>query len=540
MSSELGASKNRQDEAVPQVKVSEERYRAICELTSDLAYSLTVGPQRELTVEWIGGALKSITGYTFEEIGPLGAGMALIHPDDLPLALKYKDRLVRGRRVAGELRIVAKNGDLKWLRVAGRPEFDEAGRVVRIFGAAQDVTMRRRVEGRGLKEFQRLKALYAGAQELSASLDMHELASNVVRTCVEDFGVRLAWLSEAQPDGRVVLLEHFPARMTYPEKITVRWDDSPEGKGPTGRAIRDGRPVVSRDLRNDPKFEVWRKAARAEGFRSSAAFPLISRAKSFGALNLYSDHEDFFDAGRVEFIQAYAHQAATALEKARLFESAKDELAERRRAEKELQQSLEKLRRTMGSIIFAMAKTVETRDPYTAGHQQRVSQLARAIAQEMELPDGVADGIEMAAVIHDIGKMNVPAEILSKPGRITETEFNLIKVHPEASHEILKLIEFPWPVAQIVLQHHERLDGSGYPAGLTRDQILLEARIIAVADVVEAMSSHRPFRPALGTDTALEEVSRERDILYDPHAVDACLQLFGEKGFTFERGVEAI
>ncbi|HID87880.1 MAG TPA: HD-GYP domain-containing protein [Anaerolineae bacterium] len=157
-----------------------------------------------------------------------------------------------------------------------------------------------------------------------------------------------------------------------------------------------------------------------------------------------------------------------------------------------------------------------------------------SIAREMGLPEEQFEGIRIAGLIHDIGKINVPAEILSKPGPLSELEFGLIQAHPQVGHDILKTIEFPWPVAQIVLQHHERMDGSGYPQGLSDDNILLEARILGVADVVEAMASHRPYRPPRGLDKALEEISRNRGILYDPEVVDACLKLFTEKGFTFE------
>jgi PAS domain S-box-containing protein/putative nucleotidyltransferase with HDIG domain len=210
------------------------------------------------------------------------------------------------------------------------------------------------------------------------------------------------------------------------------------------------------------------------------------------------------------------------------------DITERKRAEEELRESFRKLQKAMKGIIHAMARIVETRDPYTYGHQRRVAQLASAIAKEMNLPKEQVEGIRMAALIHDIGKIYVPAEILNKPGRLNDMEMNLIKTHPQVGYEILKTIEFPWPVAQIVLQHHERLDGSGYPQGLKGDEILLEARILAVADTVEAMSSFRPYRPALGIERALKEISRNRGILYDPKVVDVCLRLFKEKEFKFE------
>ncbi len=209
------------------------------------------------------------------------------------------------------------------------------------------------------------------------------------------------------------------------------------------------------------------------------------------------------------------------------------DITERKRAKEQLEESFKSLRKAMNGIIQAIALTVERRDPYTAGHQRRVADLARAIATTLALPKEQIEGIRIAAVIHDIGKIAVPAEILSRPGSLNSHEFSLIKDHAKIGYEILKEIEFPWPIAQIVFQHHERLDGSGYPQGLAGQNILLEARILAVADVVEAMASHRPYRPAHGEEKALEEISTNRATRYDPDAVDACLNLFREKEFKF-------
>jgi PAS domain S-box-containing protein len=196
--------------------------------------------------------------------------------------------------------------------------------------------------------------------------------------------------------------------------------------------------------------------------------------------------------------------------------------------------SVERIRKALGGTVQAIAVTVEARDPYTAGHQRRVADLARAIATEMNLPIDIIDGIRMAAAIHDLGKISVPAEILSKPTKLKKTEFDLIKDHPQSGYDILKDIDFPWPVARIVLEHHERMNGSGYPHGLTGDNILLESRIISVADVVESMGSHRPYRPSLGIEAALEEIERNKGTFYDDAVTDACLRLFREKGFQLE------
>ena len=207
------------------------------------------------------------------------------------------------------------------------------------------------------------------------------------------------------------------------------------------------------------------------------------------------------------------------------------DITERKRADAKLQQTLDSLKKAVGTTIGVLVSAVESRDPYTAGHQLRVADLARSIATEMGLPSDKIEGIRMAGSIHDIGKLSIPAEILSKPTKLTVLEFSLIKEHPRIGYEMLKNVESPWPLAQIVYQHHERINGSGYPRNLKGDDILMEARIMAVADVVEAMASHRPYRPALGIEAALEEIEKNKGIFYDNAVGDACLKLFREKGY---------
>lgn len=207
------------------------------------------------------------------------------------------------------------------------------------------------------------------------------------------------------------------------------------------------------------------------------------------------------------------------------------DVTERRKAEEDLRKSVGQLRRAMQTTIQVLGLVAETKDPYTAGHQKRTTDLARAMATEMGLPPEQIEGIRMAGVIHDIGKISLPTEILSKPTKLSTIEFSLIKQHARQGYEILKEVESPWELAEMVYQHHERINGSGYPRGLKGDEILIEARILAVADVVESMASHRPYRAALGIDTALEEITKNRGILYDPAVVDVCLRLFREKGY---------
>ncbi|MBE3135617.1 MAG: HD domain-containing protein, partial [Acidobacteria bacterium] len=249
--------------------------------------------------------------------------------------------------------------------------------------------------------------------------------------------------------------------------------------------------------------------------------PIVFRGKVQGVLNLYVAEGHVRDLRQEEFLRTVADLLSGILV--------------HKKTQGNLETALERLRKTLGSIIQAMGSTLESRDPYTAGHQRRVADLARAIATEMGLPADTIESIRSAATIHDIGKISVPAEILSKPGKLTSTELELIEVHPKVGYDILRNIDFPWPIAQIVLQHHERLDGSGYPAGLCGEHILTEARILSIADVVEAMATHRPYRPSLGLKGALAEISRNKGILYDVAASDACLRLFNEKKYVILR-----
>jgi PAS domain S-box-containing protein/putative nucleotidyltransferase with HDIG domain len=206
----------------------------------------------------------------------------------------------------------------------------------------------------------------------------------------------------------------------------------------------------------------------------------------------------------------------------------------RKQAEEELRESMQALRTAFRQTVRALSSMAEKRDPYTAGHQQRVAKLACAIGQELGLPQETLEGLEVAGTLHDIGKVYVPAEILSKPARLSHMEMGIMKSHSEVGFEILREVNFPWPVARTVLEHHERMDGSGYPGGLKGTEISHEARILAVSDVVEAMSSHRPYRASLGLAKALEEISAGRGRIYDPEAVDACLALMAGGGFTFD------
>jgi len=241
----------------------------------------------------------------------------------------------------------------------------------------------------------------------------------------------------------------------------------------------------------------------------------------FGTICILDDKENAYNEQTQQLMERFRDSLQFNLEQ--VFKSSA--------TQKRLAESEKKLESNLLDSIGAIASTVEMRDPYTAGHQRRVSQLAVAIARKMQLPEEQVKGIHLASIVHDVGKIHIPSEILTRPGRLSDIEFNLIRKHPQAGHDILKGIQFPWPIAHIVLQHHERLDGSGYPQGLQGSSILLESRILAVADVVEAIASHRPYRPALGMDAAIAEISQFSGLKYDAQVVAACVSLF-ENGYS--------
>jgi HD-GYP domain-containing protein (c-di-GMP phosphodiesterase class II) len=257
------------------------------------------------------------------------------------------------------------------------------------------------------------------------------------------------------------------------------------------------------------------------GYAASIALPLKENDKCFGVLSIYAAEPDAFDSDELALLEEMTGDLAFGILTLRV-----------RAAHMEHEQ---RLQMNVLQTVKAIAGIVEMRDPYTSGHQLRVAELARAISHQMGIPEEHEQAIYLAGLVHDLGKIRIPAEILSKPGRLNELEYKLIKMHPQAGYDILKGIDFSWPIAQMVLQHHERMDGSGYPQGLKGEEILQGASILIVADVVESMSSHRPYRHGLGIDAALEEITRSRGKSYDAQVVDACVALFREHNYVISR-----
>ena len=302
----------------------------------------------------------------------------------------------------------------------------------------------------------------------------------------------------------------------YFENINLTCDK--ETSGFVVASIQMKKLILCQDIPNLFKNPSERQNAQEQGYQSVVILPICFERIVPRVLVVYGREVNEFTNGVLDFLSNLSINIAFGIS---LIQIQNERLA-----------LASQHKESFSHAITAIASTVEMRDPYTSGHQRRVAELAVKIATEMGLPPENIEGLRMACVVHDIGKIHVPAEILSNPGQLTTAEFDIIKTHPRAGFDILKGIDFPWPVAEIVYQHHEKIDGSGYPRGLKGDEILLEARILTVADVVEAMSSHRPYRPALGVFPALQEITQHKGALYDLQVVDACLRLFLEKKYS--------
>lgn len=344
---------------------------------------------------------------------------------------------------------------------------------------------------------------------------------DICRIAVQAGGYRMAWIGEANADlnKTISVKAMFGDEKSYLQSVTHTWADIPSGSGPTGRAIRSGRSQFDNYYKPDETITMWRVEATRRGYHSCLAIPIHIAGSPITCLTIYSGGAEAWVESERALLEELASDLAYGI-------SALRTAIRSRSQERQIQVSLEQ-------AIVAISRTVEARDPYTAGHEDRVAKLCRRLAAELGLSADQTHGLYLAASIHDLGKIGLPAEILSKPRRLTAPEFEMIKQHPTIAVDILKGIEFPWPIAAIIEQHHERIDGSGYPKGLRAADLLFESRILAVADVVEAMAAHRPYRAALGIEAALKEIQAQRGTTLDSEVVDACVHLFRDCGYDF-------
>lgn len=674
---EMADSLEKQDrqrwQAEKALRASEARYRALVEGSPD-----GIAAHQEGKIVFINPAGARLLGAERPEDLLGKPALDFVHPD-------HRD-VVRGRIRRGleegqpapplEEKFLRLDGQAIDVEVSAAPILYEDRPAMQV--VFRDITERKRDEEQIIRQLRTITALYAGARRLTQSLDLEDVAREVCRICVESFGARLAWLGRAEEDGRVKVIAQFPADHPYPRQITVRWDETPEGQGPTGRAIRSGAPEICQDIFSDPRFAAWRPIAERYGFRSSMAFPLISRGHTFGALNLYGGGPDFFTPELVDTFQALTHQAAAALENARLFAEASRRLkqvqalrnidmaitasldprvtlrvlldevtaqlgvdaaavllldphtltleysagrgfrtraiegtrlrlgegyagraalerrvlalddlpeaedflrsrlvreegfqayyvapmvakgrvlgvletfhrtpldgnrewvemlealagqaaiaVENARLFDDLERSNINLRQAYDATIEGWSRALDLRDKETEGHTQRVTELTVTLAREMGMSQEELVHIRRGALLHDMGKMGIPDSVLLKPGPLTEEEWAIMRKHPQYAFEMLSPIEYLRPALDIPYCHHERWDGTGYPRGLKGEQIPLAARIFAVVDVWDALTSDRPYRPAWSKERALTYIKEQADKQFDPRVVEVFLR----------------
>lgn len=371
-------------------------------------------------------------------------------------------------------------------------------------------------------------ALRAHAEAISAvshASTETELISSVCKVIASQAPYILAWVGLAQHDAAKTIssIGSFGLARGYVEEVSLTWDaDAPSGNGPAGTAIRANKAVVMNDVVAEPHFAPWLSQVLKFGIRSCIAAPILDEQNQpFAVLLVYSSEKDTFDETEINLFQAFAIEVGFGLvviKRQRL-------LAAATQSNTVIQ---EQLSTSLRSTIEAMSRTMESRDPYTAGHQKSVASISVALAEKLGWTKAEQQVVYLAGLVHDIGKIAVPSEILTKPSKLSNLEMSLVREHAEAGYNILKDIPFPWPIADIIRQHHERLDGSGYPRQLKGDEILLGARILAVADMLEAMGTHRPYRPALGLDFAMSEIKKEAGHMLDPKVVEAACLLMKE------------
>lgn len=396
---------------------------------------------------------------------------AWLHPDDAERCREtYRAAVAARRPFQLEYRLRHRDGSYHWLKDCGQPILEPNGKCLGYIGSCEDIEEYRHKE----------QALRESEAQFRGVVEQHIAGIYII------------------VDGKFVYVNPaFSEVVGYPKEEII-------GHEYTDLVIEEDRPLVTENIRQRLAGEI--KSARYS-FRGRRRDGALIHVGVHGGLAIYQ--------GRPAII------------------GVAQDVTELKKAEDHIRQDAARLERAMLGTIDALSQMSELRDPYTSGHERRVGDLAAAIGREMSLPEETVKGLRVIGYLHDIGKITVPSDILSKPGHLSRAEFELIKAHPQAGYDILKSVEFPWPVADAILQHHEHLDGSGYPNGLKGEAIMLEARIIAVADVVEAMASHRPYRPAVGLENALEDIRSSAGIQYDEAAVQACLRLFREDGYRW-------
>ncbi|MGB7055203.1 MAG: HD domain-containing phosphohydrolase, partial [bacterium] len=543
----------------PEIKLNEEaeRYITIIKALPDIVYR--IDPDGNFT--FVNDSVRNL-GYEPEEL--IGEHFSkIVHPDDVKLFArnfvlpKYRGKVTGDdnapklfdERRTGirktkdlEIRLMLKKkkknmderigtviafGDVSSTGHYDREIEEEDKQFLGTLGIIRDITERKKAEELLHKLNRALKVVTECDQILVRAIDENKLLLDICQIIVNLGGYKFAWVGFVSHDKEKNIRPIAYAGYERGYLDVVKLNLSKKEREPVSQAILSGKPAIIKNLSTGTTRTHWQDEAVKRGYAAMIALPLSENSRIFGSLNIFSGEPDVFDAEEVKLLKELADDLAYGI-------IALETRAQGKKSAEELQRSYKKLRKIFEQTVNALASAVGKRDPYTTDHQRRVTILACTIAKEMGLTEEQINGLRLAGMLHDIGKLAVPSEILSKPTRLSDAEFTIIKTHPRIASDILKAIEFPWPIAEIVLEHHERIDSSGYPQGLSDKNILLEARILAVADVVEAISSHRPYRPAYSLEYTLEEISKNKGVIYDAEIVDICLNLFKEKNFHFE------
>ena len=485
-----------------------QRYNRILQMSTDMIFTVDLDGKFLLTNK----AIQRQLGYSEGEIKKIN-GFQLLHPDDINRVQRRFASLHKGRRIQNlEYRYRKKDGSYITILNSSCPMFGPDRNVVGVFGIARDISGMKRKEAELREHHDNLEKLVA---ERTRELRLvnkrlqHELLER--KQAEEATRKSKQQLEDLLATAPVVMCRtDLKGKITY---VNRKFEDITGYS--KGEVMGKHWPMLA-ILPIDVDVLIHRTAEKLSG-RPASPMEVTVRCKD-GQLKYVSGiGEVIKENGRPVGIQVIAQ-----------------DITNSKKAEEQADRSMRQLLKALEDMVEALAMTVESRDPYTAGHQRRVAQIACAIAADMGLAEDQLVGIRLAGLIHDVGKVRVPSEILTNPDGLTDAEMTIVRTHPMVGYEILKNIAFPWPIAQAVLQHHERLDGSGYPSGLSKEEIITEARILAVADVVEAMASHRPYRAGLGINKALDEIECNRGKLYDSAVVDSCVRLFKNKGFEFE------
>jgi len=468
-----------------------------------------------------------IAGYTLDELSPVSiqTWIDLAHPDDL----KESNRQLQQAFERAddyydcEVRLRHKAGHWVWIQDRGKVvEWTEDGKPRRMSGTHMEITKRENAEERA----RRLSKIRATILRCHAAIlreqDETRLLQRVAEILAEDRDYALVWIGRplTAPDMRMQPVARAGDAAGYVDHLDIRWGNGDGGDlGSTADAVRTGKVLVLHDLADILADKPWADEAERHGFKSYLVAPIRVGEDTAVVLYVYSSVAEAFDDTEIGLISEFSSNIGQAVQAIRL-----------NREATALHSALEQS--ALGAVR-AIAATIEKRDPYTSGHQENVAAISVAIAERLGWGRERVEGLRLGAMIHDIGKIYIPSEILNRPGRLTDSEFEIVKSHPQVGYDILANTEFPWPIKEMVVQHHERLDGSGYPKGLMDGEIIDEAKVIAVADVVDAITSHRPYRPGLGVDAALAEIEQGRGALYDTMVADACLRLIRDEGFSW-------